>query len=130
MAWDARLVINRVEHLDSGTKDYIRENFPTIDFDTILIIEEGRRPSSMWFAQGVTYCASFAWMMGILFCFVGVIQFILRSASPRSPPPTLPPAPSYNINAPPTSPDTTSPDTVPPKQPPSDLPPIRKPPQE
>ena len=41
------LVINRIDHLDYDTKKYIRDSFPTIDFESILIVEEGRRPSSM-----------------------------------------------------------------------------------
>ncbi len=40
------LVINRIESLGDDEKSLIRKKFPKIDFDKILIIEHGRKPSS------------------------------------------------------------------------------------
>ena len=40
------LVINRIESLGDDEKKLIRRKFPKIDFDKILIVEHGRKPSS------------------------------------------------------------------------------------
>lgn len=40
------LLINRIAALDSEDKRLLRQNFPKVDFDRILILEAGRRPSS------------------------------------------------------------------------------------
>ena len=40
------LVINRIESLGDDEKRLIRSKFPKIDFDKILIVEHGRKPSS------------------------------------------------------------------------------------
>lgn len=40
------LVINRIESLDSEEAGLLRESFPHIDLDNVLIVEEGRSPSS------------------------------------------------------------------------------------
>jgi hypothetical protein len=47
------LVINRIHSLKSDEKRLINETFPTIDTNKILILEEGRRPSSFVFWGGL-----------------------------------------------------------------------------
>lgn len=132
------LVINRVASLDSDTKKYVRQSFPDIDFDTVLIVEEGRRPSSMLFARGVTFAATLAWLLGIVLCFVGLIQLIVRATSRPAPPPSAP-QPSAPLAAQPLDaggiltaesiPDAAQPSEAEPPQGPSAAPPIRRPPQ-
>jgi hypothetical protein len=41
------LVINRIESLGDEEKALIRESFPNIDFEKILILEHGREPTSL-----------------------------------------------------------------------------------
>ncbi|HHH76218.1 MAG TPA: hypothetical protein ENL03_04250, partial [Phycisphaerae bacterium] len=41
------LVINRIDSLDGDEKALIRSDFPNIDFDKVLILEEGRKPQSV-----------------------------------------------------------------------------------
>lgn len=40
------LVINRIYSLSEEEKDLIQESFPAMDFDSVLILEEGRTPTS------------------------------------------------------------------------------------
>ena len=39
------LVINRIEELGSDEKDLLRKDYPGLDFNKCLILEEGRQPS-------------------------------------------------------------------------------------
>ena len=47
------LVINRIESLGDDEKRLIRGKFPEIDFDKILIVERGRKPSSVALSIGI-----------------------------------------------------------------------------
>jgi len=47
------LVINQIESLDDDDKRLIRKKFPKIDFDKILIVEHGRKPSSAAFSYSI-----------------------------------------------------------------------------
>lgn len=40
------LVVNRIESLKDDEKKFIRESFPSVNFDKLLLLEEGRTPSS------------------------------------------------------------------------------------
>jgi hypothetical protein len=63
------LVINEVSHLDSNEKNLILQDFPTIDFNKVLILEEGRKPTSV--ASATT--AMFA---GFVILGLAVVSFI------------------------------------------------------
>ena len=39
------LVVNRIEELGSEEKDLLRQDYPGLDFNKCLILEEGRQPS-------------------------------------------------------------------------------------
>lgn len=47
------LVINKIDSLKSEEKRLLAENFPNVDLDSLVIIEAGRRPSSLAKALGM-----------------------------------------------------------------------------
>jgi len=63
------LVINEVSSLSSDEKKLIQEEFPTIDFNKVLILEDGRQPSSK--AKAITFM-----VMGAGILVVGLIGLI------------------------------------------------------
>lgn len=65
------LVINRIESLGDDEKRLIRRRFPEIDFDKILIVEHGRKPSSP--AVSVAFIAG-----GTLLVLMPVAFFVRR----------------------------------------------------
>ena len=74
------LVINRIESLGDQEKSLIREMFPDIDFDKILILEHGREPTS----SGVVAALILA---GSLFVLIPVLLGIRgMRAQPGHPP--------------------------------------------
>ena len=62
------LVINRVASLRSKEKKLIHESFPNVNLDTVLILQEGRKPSSALASLGLMFggivlsSAAGAWM--------------------------------------------------------------------
>ncbi|HVS35299.1 MAG TPA: hypothetical protein VMS17_06925 [Gemmataceae bacterium] len=48
------MVVNRIESLGSDEKNFLLKDYPDIDFDTCIILEEGRKPSNsaMLFLMG------------------------------------------------------------------------------
>ena len=47
------LVINRISSLDGDEEKLLLENFPNMDLDKVLILQEGRKPSSILAALGL-----------------------------------------------------------------------------
>jgi len=47
------LIINKIESLDSEEKDLMRQCLPKVDLDKILLLEEGRTPSSATASIGI-----------------------------------------------------------------------------
>jgi hypothetical protein len=39
------LVVNRIEALDADERELLHQDYPGIDFDKCIILEEGRQPS-------------------------------------------------------------------------------------
>ena len=65
------LVINRIESLGDDEKQLIRSKFPKIDFDKILIVEHGRKPSSP--ATSISIIAA-----GALLAMIPAVVFLRR----------------------------------------------------
>ena len=81
------LVINRIESLDDDDKKLIRRKFPKVDFDKILIVEHGRKPSSL--ALSISIIAG-----GGLLMLIPVVVFFRRSGgSPLVDKPSAPDEP-------------------------------------
>ena len=59
------LLVNRISGLDNEEKDLVRQNFPTVDPDKLLILEEGRKPSSLFKSLGMLGG-------GLLLCVLGL----------------------------------------------------------
>jgi hypothetical protein len=47
------LVINQIDSLDGEEARLIKESFPNLDVDKVLILEEGRRPASLFKSLGM-----------------------------------------------------------------------------
>jgi hypothetical protein len=78
------LVINKIKTLDKKEAELIKQSFPTLDLDDILIVEEGRKPSS-----GLK-----SWSMiigGGVLVLAGVGLFLAGVIADRAPQPQLKP---------------------------------------
>jgi preprotein translocase subunit Sss1 len=74
------LVINEVSSLTSEEKKLIKDTFPNIDFNKVLILEDGRKPSST--AKAVVFMVMGA---GILVVgLIGVIGLVVMMAKGQS----------------------------------------------
>jgi len=63
------LVINRIESLNSEETDLVRQSFPEIDIEKILILEEGRKPSSKVKSFGMMGGGGVLAVVGVLLLF-------------------------------------------------------------
>jgi len=63
------LIINRISSLGSDEKDLIRKQFPKVNLDKVLILEEGRKPTSLLAAVGMILGALVLVGGGIAACF-------------------------------------------------------------
>ena len=68
------LVVNRVDSLDKEEKKLLKENFPKVDIDRVLILEEGRQPSSLLKSGGMIMGGLALIAVGIGLFFVGAVQ--------------------------------------------------------
>ncbi|MCB0214050.1 MAG: hypothetical protein KDJ52_32230 [Anaerolineae bacterium] len=59
------LVINRITSLDKDEERLVRENFPNLDFSKILILEEGREPSSNSYSLGMMGSGLLSLLLGV-----------------------------------------------------------------
>ncbi len=85
------LVMNRIESIGDEEKNLIRSQFPKIDFDKILVVEHGRKPSSV--AASISFMSA-----GGLMALIPLVVFFRRLGGPRhvvaaSGPPEPPEAP-------------------------------------
>ena len=65
------LIVNRIEELDSKEKQLVRESFPTVNMSKLLILEEGRKPSSMFKSFGMMGGGAVLSILGIGMFFMG-----------------------------------------------------------
>jgi len=65
------LVINRIASLDSEEKKLIKDSFPAVDLDNVLILQEGRKPASAAKWMGLTFGGGLLAMIGVALFFVG-----------------------------------------------------------
>lgn len=65
------LVINRIASLDSEEKKLIKDNFPTINLDEVLILQEGRQPASSAKSMGLTLGGGLLALVGVALFFAG-----------------------------------------------------------
>ena len=63
------LVINRIENLDSEEKNLIRQNFPQIDLEQVLIVEQDREPSSRSKSWGMMGGGGILILLGVFLFF-------------------------------------------------------------
>jgi len=67
------LVINRIKTLKGEERDLIQQSFPKVDLDKVLILEEGRTPTSSAGALGMIAGGALLIAMGILW-MIGVAK--------------------------------------------------------
>jgi len=65
------LLIHRIDGLDEEEKILVREGFPQVDFDKLLILEDGRKPSSAFMWMGMM-------AGGLLVSLTGVALLVAR----------------------------------------------------
>jgi len=65
------LLINRIEGLDSEERNLILQSFPQVDVDQLLLLEEGRKPSSNFKSIGTMGGGLLLALVGIGLFFVG-----------------------------------------------------------
>lgn len=66
------LVINKIDQVKADEQALIRQNFPSLDFNKVLVLEEGRHPSSLGYALGVM-------ALGLVLMLVGLALFVTRA---------------------------------------------------
>jgi len=67
------LVINVVSPLSSKEKDLIRDSFPKIDFNKVLILEEGRTPTSAFWSSSLIFGGIAVLLGGLALLGLGII---------------------------------------------------------
>lgn len=65
------LVINRIESLDDEERKLLHENFPQVDFEKVLIVEDGRRPASLFKSAGMIGGGALISLIGVALFFLG-----------------------------------------------------------
>jgi hypothetical protein len=65
------LVINRIDSLDSEEEKLIKENFPSLDIDKVLILEQDRTPASLFKSMGMMAGGMLLALVGVGLFFVG-----------------------------------------------------------
>ena len=65
------LVINRIDGLDNEDKSLLRQSFPAVDFDELLILEDGRKPSSAWMWMSMLGGGLLVALTGVVLLFAG-----------------------------------------------------------
>ncbi|HUT10336.1 MAG TPA: hypothetical protein VMY42_07565 [Thermoguttaceae bacterium] len=66
------LVINRIDSLDSEEKKLIKESFPLVKLDNVLILEEGRKPASLLLSLGMIFG-------GVALVVAGIGAFVVKN---------------------------------------------------
>lgn len=65
------LAVNLIESLKEKEKALIRSTFPKVNFDTLMIIEEGRKPSSQSYGLTVMPAGIFIALLGVAWMIKG-----------------------------------------------------------
>lgn len=65
------LVVNRIESLDREERNLLRENFPQVDFEKVLIVEDGRKPASLFKSAGLVGGGGLLSLFGVALFFLG-----------------------------------------------------------
>ena len=65
------LVVNRIESLDKEERKLLHENFPQVDFEKVLIVEDGRRPASLLKSAGMVGGGALISLIGVALFFLG-----------------------------------------------------------
>jgi hypothetical protein len=65
------LLINRVSGLDKEEEKLIKQSFPQVDVDSLLILEEGRKPSGYLKSFGMIFGGAVLALLGVGWFFVG-----------------------------------------------------------
>ncbi len=68
------LLINRIDSLDAEEKKLLRESFPSVDVDKVMILQEGRKPSSIFLSLGMM-------LGGMVLSLLGIGSFFIGSAT-------------------------------------------------
>src|SRR5262249_23115044 len=79
------LVINVVSPLSSKEKDLIRDSFPSINFDKLLILEEGRTPTSALWSTSLIFGGIAVLLGGIGLLGLGFIGGISGKSASTAP---------------------------------------------
>ncbi|MDB2687479.1 hypothetical protein N9Y42_09740 [Mariniblastus sp.] len=66
------LVINLVDSLDAEEKSMIQEDFPEVNLDQVLILEDGRKPASMATSLGMTGGGVLMSLLGLVWLMMGL----------------------------------------------------------
>lgn len=65
------LVINRIESLDKEERKLLLENFPQVDLDKVLIVQDGRQPASLVKSAGMIGAGGLISLIGVGLFFLG-----------------------------------------------------------
>jgi len=65
------LLINKIDSLDGEEKKLLQESFPSVDVDKVLILQEGRKPSSVFLSLGMLLGGVVLSLLGIGSFFIG-----------------------------------------------------------
>jgi hypothetical protein len=85
------LVINKIKTLSSDEKKLFLDSFPSLSVDKVLILEEGRKPSPIFFAYAIM-------VFGVLVVIVPIAVLLMRKASEQKRQPGMTPPPPENIS--------------------------------
>jgi hypothetical protein len=83
------LVVNRVDKLAGEELRILRSNFPSADFDTVLLVEEGRTPTPGWMSTASFYAGIVLCVMGPVLMIWGGVQWMIRLSRGAGPKPVL-----------------------------------------
>ena len=65
------LVVNLIDGMDKEEERLIKQSFPKINMDEILIVEDGRSPTSMLKTLGMIGGGGFVSLLGLVWMFLG-----------------------------------------------------------
>ncbi|MFH1268414.1 MAG: hypothetical protein ABIK89_22055 [Planctomycetota bacterium] len=58
-------MVNRIQSLDGEEERLVKESFPTIDLDKVLLVVEGRKPASLAKSLGMSLGGVFLALLGL-----------------------------------------------------------------
>lgn len=81
------LIVNKIDSLDSDETKLIKQSFPAIDLDKVLILEDGRTPSSGLMSWGMMIGGALIALGGVGLYLGGLVSGGNPSTASRSGPP-------------------------------------------